>query len=64
LGGGKAEGNKDMKKSARRQGCQLAEMTNIGVPVSARLHHHDRWCTEFYANGRKLPKGLEDEVGR
>jgi len=63
FGGGKAEGNKDMKNLLGGKGANLAEMTNIGVPVPPGFTITTDVCTEFYANGRKLPKGLEDEVG-
>src|SRR5688572_28203144 len=33
FGGGKAEGNKEMKNLLGGKGANLAEMTNIGVPV-------------------------------
>ena len=39
-----------------------AEMTNIGAPVPPGFTITTEVCTEFYATGRKLPKGLEDEV--
>ena len=62
FGGGKAEGNKDMKNLLGGKGANLAEMTNIGAPVPPGFTITTEVCTEFYANGRKLPKGLEDEV--
>jgi pyruvate, phosphate dikinase len=62
FGGGKAEGNKDMKNLLGGKGANLAEMTNIGAPVPPGFTITTEVCTEFYASGRKLPKGLEDEV--
>ncbi len=62
FGGGKAEGNKDMKNLLGGKGANLAEMTNIGAPVPPGFTITTDVCTEFYASGRKLPKGLEDEV--
>jgi len=62
FGGGKAEGNKEMKNLLGGKGANLAEMTNIGTPVPPGFTITTEVCTEFYANGRKLPKGLEDEV--
>jgi pyruvate,orthophosphate dikinase len=62
FGGGKAEGNKEMKNLLGGKGANLAEMTNIGVPVPAGFTITTEVCTEFYKNGRKLPKGLEDEM--
>jgi len=62
FGGGKAEGNKEMKNLLGGKGANLAEMTNIGAPVPPGFTITTEVCIEFYATGRKLPKGLEDEV--
>jgi pyruvate, orthophosphate dikinase len=62
FGGGKAEGNKDMKNLLGGKGANLAEMTNIGAPVPPGFTITTDVCTEFYKSGRKLPRGLEDEV--
>jgi pyruvate, orthophosphate dikinase len=62
FGGGKAEGNKDMKNLLGGKGANLAEMTNIGVPVPPGFTITTEVCTEFYKNGRKLPKTLDDDV--
>jgi pyruvate,orthophosphate dikinase len=62
FGGGKAEGNKDMKNSLGGKGANLAEMTNIGIPVPPGFTITTDVCTEFYKGGRKLPKGLEDDI--
>jgi pyruvate,orthophosphate dikinase len=62
FGGGKAEGNKEMKNLLGGKGANLAEMTNIGVPVPPGFTITTEVCTEFYKNGRRLPKGLDDEI--
>jgi pyruvate,orthophosphate dikinase len=62
FGGGKAEGNKEMKNLLGGKGANLAEMTNIGVPVPPGFTITTDVCVEFYRNGRKLPKGLDEEV--
>ena len=62
FGGGKAEGNKEMKNLLGGKGANLAEMTNIGVPVPPGFTITTEVCTEFYKSGRKLPKGLDDEM--
>jgi pyruvate,orthophosphate dikinase len=62
FGGGKAEGNKEMKNELGGKGANLAEMTNIGIPVPPGFTITTEVCTEFYAAGRKVPKGLEDEM--
>ena len=62
FGGGKADGNKEMKNLLGGKGANLAEMTNIGVPVPPGFTITTDVCTEFYKSGRRLPKGLEDEL--
>ncbi|MEE9134793.1 MAG: pyruvate, phosphate dikinase [Nitrososphaerales archaeon] len=44
------------------KGAGLAEMTGIGMPVPPGLTILTRVCREYYANGGRLPDGLEDEV--
>jgi pyruvate, orthophosphate dikinase len=63
FGGGKAEGNKDMKDVLGGKGAGLAEMSNIGIPVPPGFTITTDVCTEFYRSGKKLPKGLEGELG-
>ena len=62
FGGGKAEGNKEMKNLLGGKGANLAEMTNIGLPVPPGFTITTEVCTEFYTSGRKLPKALDDEM--
>ena len=62
FGGGKAEGNKDMKNLLGGKGANLAEMTNIGVPVPPGFTITTEVCTEFYKVGGKLPKELDADV--
>ena len=62
FGGGKAEGNKEMKNLLGGKGANLAEMTNIGIPVPPGFTITTEVCTEFYNNGRKLPKSLDGDM--
>ena len=62
FGGGKAEGNKEMKNLLGGKGANLAEMTNIGVPVPPGFTITTEVCTEFNKAGKKLPKDLDAEV--
>src|SRR5690348_17210025 len=48
FGGGKAEGNKDMKNLLGGKGANLAEMTNIGVPVPPGFTITTDVCVDFY----------------
>src|SRR5262245_58824605 len=51
--GGKAEGRADMKNLLGGKGANLAEMTNIGLPVPAGFTLTTDVCTYFYAQWRK-----------
>jgi len=62
FGGGKAEGNKEMKNLLGGKGANLAEMANIGLPVPPGFTITTEVCTEFYKSGPKLPKGLDAEI--
>jgi len=62
FGGGKAEGNKDMKNTLGGKGANLAEMINIGIPVPPGFTIITDVCVEYYKNGRKMPAGLDAEV--
>ena len=44
FGGGKAEGNKDMKDILGGKGAGLAEMTNAGLPVPPGFTLSTRAC--------------------
>ncbi|HET8540714.1 MAG TPA: pyruvate, phosphate dikinase [Anaeromyxobacter sp.] len=62
FGGGKAEGNKDMKDVLGGKGAGLAEMSNIGIPVPPGFTIPTDVCTEYYRAGKKLPRGLDGEM--
>jgi pyruvate,orthophosphate dikinase len=59
---GKAEGDAAMKNTLGGKGANLAEMTNLGIPVPPGFTISTDVCAAFYANGRKYPAGLENEV--
>jgi pyruvate,orthophosphate dikinase len=62
FGGRKAEGGKEMKNLLGGKGANLAEMANIGLPVPPGFTITTEVCTEFYAHGKKLPKGLDADI--
>jgi len=61
FGGGSAEGTRDMKQILGGKGANLAEMTNLGVPVPPGFTISCDCCIEFLRDG-KMPAGLEQEV--
>ena len=62
FGGGKADGNAEMKNLLGGKGAGLAEMTNLGIPVPPGFTITTDVCTYFYANGRKYPDSLHGDV--
>jgi pyruvate,orthophosphate dikinase len=62
FGGGKADGKADMKNLLGGKGANLAEMTNIGLPVPAGFTITTEVCNSFYANNGQYPKELKAEV--
>jgi len=62
FGGGKAEGTAEMKELLGGKGANLAEMTNIGLPVPPGFTISTEVCTYYYSHAKTYPKGLEREV--
>src|SRR5215216_3051686 len=61
FGDGRAEGTKDMKMVLGGKGANLAEMTNLGVPVPPGFTIACHVCIDFLRTGRP-PASLRDEV--
>ena len=56
-----AEGNKDLKDLLGGKGANLAEMTNLGLPVHAGFTITTGACRRYLADGKR-PAGLDDEI--
>jgi len=56
------EGNATMRDLLGGKGANLAEMSNIGLPVPPGFTITTEVCTEYYENGKSLPAELHDEV--
>jgi pyruvate,orthophosphate dikinase len=61
LGGGKAEGKAELKELLGGKGANLAEMSNLGIPVPAGFTMSTEVCT-YYGNNNGYPPELEAEV--
>lgn len=57
-----SEGRADMKKLLGGKGANLAEMTNIGLPVPPGITITCEACNEYNRLGRQFPPGLEEEL--
>jgi pyruvate,orthophosphate dikinase len=62
FGKGKAEGTAEMKGLLGGKGANLAEMTNIGLPVPPGFTISTELCTYFYKHGKTYPKSLTKDV--
>jgi pyruvate,orthophosphate dikinase len=62
FGEGKAEGDAGMKDILGGKGANLAEMTNLNIPVPPGFTISTGVCAAYYENKRKYPAGLEEEV--
>ena len=54
FGNKQAEGNGKMRELLGGKGANLAEMTNIGMPVPQGFTITTEACTQYYEDGQKL----------
>ncbi|MBI5101630.1 MAG: pyruvate, phosphate dikinase [Nitrospirae bacterium] len=62
FGNGKADGKSEMKNLLGGKGANLAEMTNLKIPVPAGFTITTEVCTLYYKNNRKYPVELKAQV--
>ena len=56
------QGNADMRSLLGGKGANLAEMTNIGLPVPPGMTVTTDACKEYYENDKKLPSQIIEEI--
>ena len=56
------EGNADMRNLLGGKGANLAEMTNIGLPVPQGFTITTEACTQYYEDGRKINDEIMAQV--
>ena len=56
------EGNADMRELLGGKGANLAEMTNIGLPVPQGFTISTEACTQYYEDGRKINDEIMAEI--
>lgn len=56
------EGKANMKMLLGGKGANLAEMTNIGLPVPPGLTLTTETCKEYFKAGKKFPEGMEKQL--
>src|SRR5262249_35789384 len=61
-GPGTTEGNASMKELLGGKGANLAEMSNLGLPVPPGFTITTEVCTHYYKNGKAYPGSLKKEI--
>jgi pyruvate,orthophosphate dikinase len=64
FGGKKAQGNTKMKNLLGGKGANLAEMTNLRIPVPPGFTITTDVCNYYYKHKRALPKQLKKDVSK
>ncbi len=57
-----SEGNAKMREILGGKGANLAEMTNIGLPVPQGFTISTEACTQYYEDGRQINKDIQAEI--
>ena len=56
------EGNADMRELLGGKGANLAEMTNIGLPVPQGFTITTEACTQYYEDGREINEDIQNQI--
>ena len=56
------EGNATMRELLGGKGANLAEMTNIGLPVPQGFTISTEACTQYYEDGRRINDDIQNEI--
>ncbi len=56
------EGNASMREILGGKGANLAEMTNIGLPVPQGFTISTEACTQYYEDGRQINPSIQAEI--
>ena len=56
------EGSKDMRNLLGGKGANLAEMTNLGLPIPQGFTVTTEACTEYYNNGKSISEEIEGQI--
>ena len=62
FGAGKGEGDATMRLHLGGKGANLAEMTNLGVPVPPGFTISTEVCKLYYENEKQYPAGLDAQI--
>ncbi len=57
-----SEGNANMRELLGGKGANLAEMTNIGLPVPQGFTITTEACTQYYEDGRRINDEIQAQI--
>ena len=56
------EGNADMRNLLGGKGANLAEMTNLGLPIPPGFTVTTEACTDYYNHGRSISEEIQTQI--
>ncbi|MBQ7065239.1 MAG: pyruvate, phosphate dikinase, partial [Lachnospiraceae bacterium] len=56
------EGNADMRELLGGKGANLAEMTNLGLPIPQGFTVSTEACTEYYNDGKRINEDIQGQI--
>ena len=56
------EGNADMRNLLGGKGANLAEMTNLGLPIPQGFTVTTEACTDYYAQGKQISEEIKEQI--
>ncbi|MDO4324895.1 MAG: pyruvate, phosphate dikinase [bacterium] len=56
------EGNADMRNLLGGKGANLAEMTNLGMPIPQGFTVTTEACTDYYNNGKEISEEIQAQI--
>ena len=56
------EGNGSMRELLGGKGANLAEMTNLGMPVPQGFTISTEACTQYYEDGEKISDEIQNQI--
>lgn len=62
FGDSKSEGDSSMRNLLGGKGANLAEMSNMGLPVPPGFTITTEVCSAYYDNNRNFPEGLKSQI--
>ena len=56
------EGNAGMRNLLGGKGANLAEMTNLGLPIPQGFTVTTEACTDYYENGKQISDEIKNQI--